>query len=126
MGKAPCQEGENRGGLPTQPELVNHDSIPNRCTTDYGNDPAAAIKTTILRFDGYEFQSEVNSGCRGFVASVVVRDSERGREIEVEEAQSGPLLRTVAKARRPVALSGISKSMLPEHCGVAVLWDTQN
>ncbi len=111
---------------PAQPQLVNNDSVPSRCTTDYGNDPAAGIKATISHFDDYEFQSEVNAGCRRFVASVVVRDSGRGREIEVEDPQVGPLLRAVAKARRPVALSGISKSTLPEHCGVAVLWDTQN
>jgi hypothetical protein len=97
----------------------------HRCTTNYGNDPATGTETTISHVDSHGFQSNVDPECACFIASVVVRDLDRGREIEVEDPQAGPLLREVASAHRPVVLTGMSKSMLPDHCEVAVVWDIQ-
>ena len=111
---------------PAQPRLVNNEDVPSRCTTNHGNDPATGMQATISHVDGYGFQSKVDPECARFVASVVVRDSDRGREIEVEDPQAGPLLQAIASAHRPVVLTGMSKSMLPDHCEVAVVWDTQN
>jgi hypothetical protein len=106
------------------PTLVNWPSVPNKCITDHGNNPARGIQVRISKVSKYHLETSTDVGCPGVIPGVVVRDAPKVRQIEVQDGETGQLLREVAEGNKEVVLSGIDRSSTPDYCRAAVVWST--
>jgi hypothetical protein len=106
----------------TEPEEVAAPAESREWLKDYGNDPRTGIRSRILSASQSGIATGPELGCNLEDVDIVVRDSRKGREIEMNPffaGGAGSVLAEVAKARSSAMFTGVTGK---GSCSASVVW----
>lgn len=109
-----------------QPEEVAAPRESKEWLSDFGNDPKSGIRSRILSANESGIDTGPELGCRLESVDVVVRDSPKGREIQMDPffaGRSGTVLEEIAKARVSAIFTGLNGK---GRCRASVVWAESN
>jgi hypothetical protein len=106
------------------PQLVRSPPIPEECVQTYGNDRASGVTARVLSLTEEGLHVEPVGDCDVVFPFVIVVDTQKGRQIEVEQVwfERGPLAELLARTRASVMLSGVNRLPRSRSCVAAVMW----
>jgi hypothetical protein len=106
---------------PDKPAVLMIPSVFKRAVQDSSNDPAAGTKTEILSVGEYNTVGvKPESGCEIVSPGILVRDTPRGRSIEMEAFKES--LNFLAEVHGIIVLTGVYHLQGGHGCSASILW----